>query len=145
MVERRISVIQHPGLVFTNQPILLPWPQLDAGERTPLGRNQRPSCCHPVARCLLPQENDQLLVDCDDDPYKVDPRTQRPSHRRRGAPRRCRTPFAELWSTSASNFQIRANIAKIIDDLGLGVYLIVVWGKNSGESKALTNYAVFVD
>ena len=53
--------------------------------------------------------------------------------------------IADLWSTSASNFQIRANIAKVIDDLGPGVYMIVVWGKNAGESKALTNYAVFVD
>ena len=79
------------------------------------------------------------------DPYEVDlkdPATVSPPEVRS---KTVTDTIADLWSTSASNFQILANIARVIDDLGPGVYMVVVWGKNAGESKALTNYAVFVD
>ena len=79
------------------------------------------------------------------DPYEVDlkdPATVSPPEVRS---KTVTYTIADLWSTSASNFQILANIARVIDDLGPGVYMVVVWGKNAGESKALTNYAVFVD
>ncbi len=87
------------------------------------------------------------------DPYSVDPETPRnrgsitPQLRLSPQKRFKTIPYtiADIWSRSASGFQIRANISNIIEDLGPGVYIIVIWGEKVGEEVPLTNYAIFVD
>ena len=79
------------------------------------------------------------------DPYKVDP--DDPENAPPPITRTKTVPYtvADAWSTSASGFQVQANIGKVMDDLGLGVYIVALWGKNGNEHVSLTNFTVFVD
>ena len=120
--------------------------QLNAGRAYTVGQELATIVVPPLGPgAFYPKKTTRYSWTAPTDPYKVDPEDPAavppPKVRNKTVP----YTIADLWSTSASNFQIRADIAKIIDDLGPGVYLIVAWGKNAGESKALTNYAVFVD
>ena len=120
--------------------------QLDAGHAYTVGQELATIVLRPPGPgAFYPRKTTRYSWTAPTDPYEVDPEDPAtvplPKVRNKTVP----CTIADLWSTSASNFQIRANIAKVIDDLGPGVYLIVVWGKNAGESKAITNYAVFVD
>ena len=120
--------------------------QLEAGHAYTVGQELATIVLRPPGPgAFYPRTTTRYSWTAPTDPYKVDPEdpatVSPPKVRTKTVP----YTIADLWSTSASNFQIRANIAKVIDDLGPGVYMIVVWGKNAGESKALTNYAVFVD
>ena len=52
---------------------------------------------------------------------------------------------ADRWHVSGASFDIKVNLKKIINDMGPGVYIILIWGENRGEQTPLTYYAVFVD
>lgn len=89
------------------------------------------------------------------DPYSVSPQAPRNMRSSKGKQRK--VPQVETrrkavprtvafkWSEKRGRFQIKANIRKSVKDLGLGVYIIVIWGENGGIEVPLTNYAIFVD
>ena len=88
------------------------------------------------------------------DPYSVSPKAPRDSRSALGLPRRIlpltsrfkAVPWtvASRWSAGAS-FEVKADMRKIVSDMGPGVYVAVIWGTNSREEVPLTNYAIFVD
>ena len=87
------------------------------------------------------------------DPYSISPLTKRNTAANR-IPRlkllesdRKAVPWtiADQWRVSGASFDVKVGLKKIINDMGPGVYTVVIWGEKSGESVALTNYAVFVD
>ena len=89
------------------------------------------------------------------DPYAVDPNQARIARYLSGIPIQptinrtiTRTAFVpwtipETWRVSDTTFDIEANISKVIDKWGPGVYTIAVWGENSGEQISLSNYSIF--
>ena len=120
--------------------------QLEAGHAYTVGQEIATIVLPPPGPgAFYPKKTTRYSWTAPTDPYKVDPDGAATNLSPRSRTKTVPYTIADLWSTSASNFQIRANMTKIINDLGPGVYLIVIWGKNAGESKALTNYAVFVD
>ena len=86
------------------------------------------------------------------DPYSVDPDKPRNT-----SPFRTRSPLfprlslvpytvADIWQASNSgSFEIEADISAVIDDLGPGVYTVLIWGSNKGEKVPLTKYSIFVE
>ena len=120
--------------------------QLDAAHAYTLGQELATIVIPPPPpNTSYPKKATEYSWTASTDPYEVNP--EQPAT---ASPPKLRTktvPYtvADIWSRSASNFQIRANIAQVIDDLGPGVYMVVIWGKNQGEDVPLTNYAVFVD
>ena len=92
----------------------------------------------------------------DIDPYTVDPKEPRVVRSISGIPlprltiprfRIALVPWtvADTWKLTNSTFEIKADISKVIDERGPGVYTVVIWGEHSGgERMPLTNYSVFV-
>lgn len=81
------------------------------------------------------------------DPYSLDPNTPRG----RASPVTTTTkskvvPWttANVWRDSGQSFQLEADISAVVNDLGPGIYTVVIWGKAGGESVALTNFSIFV-
>ena len=129
--------------------------QLDAAYSSSLGQEPATFIIKPVPpgtyyseAALLPSVYTWLSGV---DPYSVSPQAPIAAV---GIPRRIPPPnvrlkpvpwtVADRWSAGAS-FEVKANIRKIIDDMGPGVYIAVIWGVNGGEEVPLTNYAIFVD
>ena len=89
------------------------------------------------------------------DPYSVNPKAPRDSSAASGIPRiiipretkQKSVPWtiADRWQIPVSSFDVKADIRKVIRDIGPGVYIIVMWGVNGEEYLSLTNYAIFVD
>ena len=86
------------------------------------------------------------------DPYSVDP------DRPRSLPSRFQMPIfvspnlkwvpytiATRWRGLDSTFWVEADLNEVIDDLGNGVYIVVLWGELNSENVPLTNYSIFVD
>ena len=41
-------------------------------------------------------------------------------------------------------FRVSADLRQVLDQLGSGVYTVIVWGDAQGEGVALTSYSIFV-
>ena len=50
---------------------------------------------------------------------------------------------ADRWTLSGDHFEIRANIASVLNKHGPGVYSLIVWGKADGEDFILSEYSLF--
>ena len=89
------------------------------------------------------------------DPYSVSPQAPRstssPKGNRRTAPpmetrvKAVPRVIADKWNEKRGKFRIRANIRKAINDAEPGVYIIVIWGRNSGVELPLSNYTIFMN
>lgn len=82
------------------------------------------------------------------DPYELAPAIARGGGRIDNlSPKVADVPLitAEVWEISDNIFKIEADIILAIDELGPGVYTVVVWGKAGDELVPLTNYAIFVN
>lgn len=82
------------------------------------------------------------------DPYSIDPDTPRS---RTPPPQTMTTnskvvPWTtvQVWDVSGQSFRIEADISSIINELGPGVYTVLIWGDYDGESVPLTNYSIFM-
>ena len=51
---------------------------------------------------------------------------------------------AAVWRDSGQTFEIEANISSVLNDLGPGVYTLIIWGNAGGESVPLTKYSLFM-
>ena len=56
-------------------------------------------------------------------------------------------PFAvaDTWQVGGAAFRVEGDISNVIQGLGPGVYIVVIWGENGGEEIPLTNYAIFLE
>ena len=82
----------------------------------------------------------------------VDPYSLAPNIPRSGTPEKSATnkvkavPWitAATWRDSGQNFEIEANISSVLNDLGPGVYTLIIWGNIGGEAVPLTKYSLFM-
>ena len=51
---------------------------------------------------------------------------------------------ADIWQAEAGNFRIEADLNRVIQTHGPGIYSMILWGEVDGESVALTTYAIKV-
>ena len=52
---------------------------------------------------------------------------------------------ADEWDISGDTFQIKADLSRVLKDLGPGVYTVYIFGQRGNDKPPLTNYSVFVD
>ena len=50
---------------------------------------------------------------------------------------------ASEWKTSGNSFNITADLSKILDAHGGGVYTVLVWGNFGGENEVISQYSIF--
>ena len=50
---------------------------------------------------------------------------------------------ADLWNTSETEFDVKADFSMVLTEYGSGVYEIVVWALIDGEAAIVSEYAVF--
>jgi uncharacterized protein YkwD len=83
------------------------------------------------------------------DPYSLDPNTPRrespPPHTYIARSQVVPWTTATVWQISGQSFRVQANISPVINQLGPGVYTVLIWGESQGESVALTNYSIFIE
>lgn len=51
---------------------------------------------------------------------------------------------ADTWSTKGANFDLTANISRLLETHGEGVYTIALWGDIDGNSATISEYSIFV-
>ena len=51
---------------------------------------------------------------------------------------------ADVWDSGDGVFRVSADLRQVLDQLGSGVYTVIVWGDAGGEGVALTSYSIFV-
>ena len=51
---------------------------------------------------------------------------------------------AGIWQMEAGEFRIEADLNRVIQTHGPGIYSMILWGEVDGESVALTTYAIKV-
>jgi hypothetical protein len=81
------------------------------------------------------------------DPYSLDPDIPRNSTPGRSLTNKVKSvPWitATTWTDSGQNFEIEANISSVLNDLGPGVYTLVIWGNAGGETVPLSKYSLFM-
>ena len=87
------------------------------------------------------------------DPYSVDSQTprakllsagqKRPTPLNQTSQKAVPWTVADKWSVGPF-LDVRANVQKALHDMGPGVYIIVIWATNNGETIPLTNYTIFI-
>ena len=113
-----------------------------------------------TGRSYYPDTSSEYSWQSGTDPYLIDPETPRAQTVcfELGADYKCVRPAAfesnhtatvpwttaTVWGLVGQSFQIEAEISAVVNDLGPGVYTVIIWGKADGESVALTNYSIFV-
>ena len=50
---------------------------------------------------------------------------------------------AEIWDVSSNSFDVKANIADILNEHGNGVFTVVVWAEVDGERESVSEYKIF--
>ena len=81
------------------------------------------------------------------DPYSLDPnipRSDTPGKALTGKSKAVPWITANIWRNPGQSFEIEANISSVLNDLGPGVYTLIIWGNAWGESVPLTKYSLFM-
>ena len=52
---------------------------------------------------------------------------------------------SSTWTARDTSFSVSADIRKVLDDHGSGVYTVVVWGSMDGENAVISQYAIFYE
>jgi len=81
------------------------------------------------------------------DPYSLDSNIPRSSTPGRSLTNKLKAvPWitATTWKDSGQTFEIEANISSVLNDLGPGVYTLIIWGNAGGEAVTLTKYSLFM-
>lgn len=52
---------------------------------------------------------------------------------------------ASEWTASGTTFSLKADISKILDEHGSGVYSLMLWGKIDGADAVISQYSMFHD
>lgn len=50
----------------------------------------------------------------------------------------------DTWDVNQGAFSVTANLTQIVNELGLGVYTVLIWGSNDGEEALLSEYSIFL-
>ena len=104
--------------------------------RKPLGENS-----------YYPENSAQHSYRRSVDPYSLDPNIPSSSTPEKFFTNQVKAvPWitATTWRASGQNFEIEANISSVLNDLGPGVYTLIIWGDAGGESVPLTKYSLFM-
>ena len=51
--------------------------------------------------------------------------------------------IAERWAVASDSFEIKADIAEVLQKYNEGVYTILIWGKIRGEDAVISEYSIF--
>ena len=51
---------------------------------------------------------------------------------------------ADEWSTHGTNFTLNADISRLIDTHGDGVYTIMLWGEINRQRAPISEYSIFI-
>ena len=81
------------------------------------------------------------------DPYLLDPNIPRSRMPEKSLNNKAKVvPWitASTWRDSGQHFEIEANISSVLNDLGPGVYTLIIWGNAGGETVPLTKYSLFM-
>jgi hypothetical protein len=124
--------------------------QLDATYSYGTGQQPATFLREPLAgRYYYPNSSTTFTWEAGVDPYSIDPDTPR---RESPAPKTSITksqivPWttANTWQVSGPSFRIEADISSVINQLGPGVYTVLIWGESQGEPVALSNYSIFIE
>ena len=104
--------------------------------RKPLGENS-----------YYPENSAQHSYQRTVDPYSLDPNIPRSSVPDRLLTNKVKAvPWitATTWRDSGQYFEVEANISSVLNDLGPGVYTLIIWGDAGGESVPLTKFSLFM-
>ena len=50
---------------------------------------------------------------------------------------------AEIWDVSSNSFDVKANIADVLNEHGNGVFTVIVWAEVDGERESVSEYKIF--
>ena len=81
------------------------------------------------------------------DPYLLAhsiPRSSTPEHSLTNRLKTVPWITATTWRDSEQDFEVEANISSVLNDLGPGVYTLIIWGNAEGELVPLTKYSLFM-
>ncbi len=101
----------------------------------------------PGENSYYPENSTQHSYQRSVDPYSLDPNNPRSSTPEKSLTNKLKAvPWitATTWRDSGQNFEIEANISSVLNDLGPGVYTLILWGNVGGESVPLTKYSLFM-
>ena len=104
--------------------------------RKPLGENS-----------YYPENSAQHSYRRSVDPYSLDPNISRNSAPEKSFINHVKAvPWTTTttWRDSGQNFEVEVNISSVLNDLGPGVYTLIIWGNAGGESIPLTKYSLFM-
>ncbi len=105
------------------------------------------------------EEASEYSWESDVDPYRVDPSALAPGRVSKGLVHGCdefpsaegshtlMVPWAtaETWEVAGGSFSVEADVSSVLEQIGPGVYTVVVWGSNGQDEVSLSNYSVFVE
>ncbi len=101
----------------------------------------------PGDNSYYPETSTQHSYQIAVDPYSLDPNLPRSSTREKSLTNKVKkVPWvtATTWRDSGQSFEVEANISSVLNDLGPGVYTLIIWGNAGGESVPLTKYSLFM-
>jgi hypothetical protein len=102
-----------------------------------------------TGRYYYPNSSTTFTWEAGVDPYSIDPNTPRSQSLVPG-PYLTKSQIvpwtaANILQVSGPSFRIEADISSVINQLGPGVYTVLIWGESQGEPVALSNYSIFIE
>ncbi len=134
---------------YSQPPHSLTLAQLDATYSYPVGQEPAAFLREPAPPgSSYTSHSTRYRWESGTDPYRVEPSRERSRLSSRDTVVKSKTvPWktVQIWKTRRQSFRIKADLSAVIDDLGLGVYTVLIWGINGVEKKPLTNYSIWVE
>ena len=138
------------GIWYDQPPHPLTLGQLDATKAYLTGQQPATNHREPLTGgSNYPDSSTRFAWEPGLDPYSLDPNTPRrpspPLLTFRTKSKVVPWTTASIWRVSGQSFEIQADISLVLNQLGPGVYKLIIWGTAQGESVPLTDYSIFVE
>ena len=140
--------LQGADLWYDQSPNPLTMGQLDATNSYAAGQRPATFLRKPLSGdSYYPESSAQHSYQRSVDPYSLDPNIPRSSTPQKSLIDKVNAvPWitATTWKEAGQYFEIEANISSVLNDLGPGVYTLIIWGNAGGESVPLTKFSLFM-